>query len=489
MTLREKQMGERNQIGLIIGMMLTVTMIVLEITSIAMKGANAGRIVTLVFSAVAIAALVIGFKTKRYQDNYHHFCIYPVFLLYLLMLFTGDNFIYFVVIFPTAVLVMMFQKVKIVKIGAVMAALSNLIYDIYHANFIATESYMSEYIIQMAAIVVAATAELLISAQQQRHQEETISRIESDAAKQANVAKEIVEHANDLAEQFTMATEVSARLNECMVNSNDSSNGIAESTKLTAEAIEQQTLHTVEIQNILQEVDNQTKEMSSLSDATRMAVEDGVVLIKKLEEQAKEVAAINRQTEDSTNDLNNRIHEVDAITETILGISSQTNLLALNASIEAARAGEAGKGFAVVADEIRNLAEETRQATEQIGAIINKLTEEAEVAIHSMEKSTECIVRQNEMINFTGEKLTDIQNNTKSLTNGVGKVTRSVADVLDANAQITDSIANLSATSQEVAASSETALSLSESSMAAMEEMNGYLRKIAEIADAMRTMS
>ena len=122
-------------------------------------------------------------------------------------------------------------------------------------------------------------------------------------------------------------------------------------------------------------------------------------------------------------------------------------------------------------------------------AIINKLTEEAEVAIHSMEKSTECIVRQNEMINFTGEKLTDIQNNTKSLTNGVSKVTRSVADVLDANAQITDSIANLSATSQEVAASSETALSLSESSMAAMEEMNGYLRKIAEIADAMRTMS
>lgn len=229
--------------------------------------------------------------------------------------------------------------------------------------------------------------------------------------------------------------------------------------------------------------------MSNLSESTRVTVEEGVDLIHKLEEQAKEVAEMNRQTETSANNLSNRIHEVDAITETILGISSQTNLLALNASIEAARAGEAGKGFAVVADEIRNLAEETRQATEQIGEIIGKLTAEADIAITSMGKSTECIVRQNEMINSTGEKLADIQNNTVSLTDGVEKVADSVADVLGANSEITDSIANLSATSQEVAASSETALSLSDSSMDAMRDMNTYLQKISDIAEAMKSIS
>lgn len=76
-----------------------------------------------------------------------------------------------------------------------------------------------------------------------------------------------------------------------------------------------------------------------------------------------------------------------------------------------------------------------------------------------------------------------------SLTDGVEKVADSVADVLGANSEITDSIANLSATSQEVAASSETALSLSDSNMDAMRDMNTYLQKISDIAEAMKSIS
>lgn len=275
-------------------------------------------------------------------------------------------------------------------------------------------------------------------------------------------------------------------LNESMDSSHTSVNEIADSTRLTAEAIESQTAQTMDIQNILEKVEEQAHRMNDLSQTTAQAVEEGVDLVNALEEQAKVIASVNREASVSTNNLNDRIKEVDAITETILGISSQTNLLALNASIEAARAGEAGKGFAVVADEIRKLSEETKEATEQIGAIISKLTTEVGAATQSMTKSTDYAERQNEKILSTGDKLNSIQTNTQELNESVSHVTTSVEQVLTANTKIADSIANLSATSQEVAASSDNALSLSDHSMATLQDMNRNLEKIDQISQAMR---
>ena len=377
----------------------------------------------------------------------------------------------YVVIFPIAVLVLMYRKVKLVKVGSFFAIASNIAFDIFYAMHYGLSGMQEDVGYQLAAIVVAAASELLVCAQWERHQTETYEEIQERTARQANIAKEIMEHSEELTEQFDQAMEV---------------NEIADSTRLTAEAIESQTAQTMDIQNILEKVEEQAHRMNDLSQTTAQAVEEGVDLVNALEEQAKVIASVNREASVSTNNLNDRIKEVDAITETILGISSQTNLLALNASIEAARAGEAGKGFAVVADEIRKLSEETKEATEQIGAIISKLTTEVGAATQSMTKSTDYAERQNEKILSTGDKLNSIQTNTQELNESVSHVTTSVEQVLTANTKIADSIANLSATSQEVAASSDNALSLSDHSMATLQDMNRNLEKIDQISQAMR---
>ena len=274
-------------------------------------------------------------------------------------------------------------------------------------------------------------------------------------------------------------------MTETMKTSNDSVSEIAQSTRMNAEAIEKQTGQTADIQQSINDVGDEARNMEEISTRTHASVEEGVLLIEQLKKQATEVAKINTETKQTTEQLNESIRDVQEITNTILGISSQTNLLALNASIEAARAGEAGKGFAVVADEIRKLSEDTRKATEEISNIIAKLTEDAESAANSMTLSAEYADKQNELITQTGDKLVSIKAETDVLYNGVMQVSNSVANIVTANGLIMDSITNLSATEQQVAASTETAMSLSDSSMDALKNMNAVLGDISQISEEM----
>jgi len=99
---------------------------------------------------------------------------------------------------------------------------------------------------------------------------------------------------------------------------------------------------------------------------SRTAVETAVRHIAEL------IEAVGR-IESRLGAVSGALTEVAKVSTSIEAIAKQTNLLALNATIEAARAGDAGRGFAVVASEVKNLAEATRQATQQIGDTVRGL--------------------------------------------------------------------------------------------------------------------
>jgi methyl-accepting chemotaxis protein len=138
-----------------------------------------------------------------------------------------------------------------------------------------------------------------------------------------------------------------------------------------------------------------------------------------------------------------RLHEssaeISAVVKTITSIAEQTNLLALNATIEAARAGEAGKGFAVVANEVKELAQETAQATEDIGRRVEAIqvdTADAVAAISEINSIIERISAYATTIAAAVEEQTatssEMARSVSEAASGSGQIAESIRDVAEA---------------------------------------------------------
>lgn len=486
MDLQERQCAQRNKVGKLAANVIAVAVFILTALKLTL-GVRFDTIATLTICVLVIIFNMIAYAKCGNSKVYEHLCCSSMIVLYVAVIIFSRDPLMYAVLYPIAMLVMIFADTKITGAGSAVAIVGAIV---FMTKLVMTgEVEGDQTALPVLFSVVACCIAVLVTKITNKLTQETLDEVREQADSHIATSQQIVELANDLNNKFNSAKEVSQKLSESVNTSNTSVSEIASSTKLNAQQIEQQTNKTSDIQNSIESVGSASEHMGEISERTNAAVEEGVQLVQQLKDQAAEVASINTETKDTTEKLNESIQDVQDITQTILGISNQTNLLALNASIEAARAGEAGKGFAVVAEEIRKLSEDTRKATEQISVIIEKLTNDAITASTSMAQSAEVAQKQNELIEQTGEKLVDIKNDTDSLYHGVLQVNDSVQNIIAANTVIMDSIQNLSATSQEVAASSDMALSISDSTIEALENMNGLLGDISNISQNMETIA
>ena len=179
---------------------------------------------------------------------------------------------------------------------------------------------------------------------------------------------------------------------------------------------------------------------ASISEISRNAAEAAGVAAGAVTAARDTSATINRLGESSA--------QIGTVVTTIQAIAAQTNLLALNATIEAARAGELGKGFAVVASEVKDLAQETARATEEIAQRIQAIqqdTGEAVTAIDGISQIIEQISDYQTTIASAVEEqsatTTEMNRGVSQAADGAGEIAQSIASVATATASSRDAVA------------------------------------------------
>ena len=174
-------------------------------------------------------------------------------------------------------------------------------------------------------------------------------------------------------------------------------------------------------------------EIASNSEKARRITEDATRQAARITEQMNQLGAAAR--------------EIGKVTETITEISSQTNLLALNAAIEAARAGSAGKGFAVVANEIKELAQQTAAATEDIKNRIGGVQTSTVAGISEIEKVSRVIHEVREIVTTIAAAIEEQATVTKDISSNIAQASTGVRE---ANARVAEASQATISIAQEI---------------------------------------
>ena len=285
-----------------------------------------------------------------------------------------------------------------------------------------------------------------------------IKKSQEESKAQAEIEKHRM--MNDLADHFDASVRkivetVASAATEMQASSGvltDISQQTAHQTEETAAASERSTVNVQTVASAAEELSSSISEISrQIGTSSQVA---GVAVSQA------------QKTDILVQGLAQSAQKIGEVVSLINDIASQTNLLALNATIEAARAGEAGKGFAVVASEVKNLANQTARATEEIGQQITAVQQATTDSVSAIREITTIIEQISEVtgsiaaaVEEQSAATQEIARNVQEASVGVQEVSRNITLVNQASTESGQAASQVNLAATELSQQSETLMS------------------------------
>lgn len=254
----------------------------------------------------------------------------------------------------------------------------------------------------------------------------------------------VIKESNQIDDLLDNSVASIEKLNESINDVSVTTDQISAGIQETAASMQEMNATSSEIGMAVEGIANKTQEGSNAAMEISNRAEDLRIKARKSQENADKIYSDTQSKLKDAIEQSKAIVQIKALSDAILQITSQTNLLALNAAIEAARAGTAGKGFAVVADEIRKLAEDSKEAVNEIQTVTTAVLESVQNLIDSSEGILSFIekqvVKDYEVLVHTGEEyssdaefvsglVTDFSATSEELLSSVNNMLKAIEEV------------------------------------------------------------
>ncbi len=239
---------------------------------------------------------------------------------------------------------------------------------------------------------------------------------------------------------------------------------VAENTSKTSAAVAETTTTVEQVRQAASVSGNKAKQVAQTSRQAVDISEDGKNATKGTLQRMNVIREQMESIADTVVKLSDESKTIEEIISAVQDLAGQSNLLAVNASIEAARAGDQGRGFAVVANEIKNLADQSKEATDQVRSILENTRKNISAVVMATEQGTKAVVMGVEQSDQAGDAIKTLAGVVESAAQaagvieassdqqfaGVEQVSRAMSDINSAIRENLDGVHGLESASRKL---------------------------------------